>query len=228
MRSIQTYAAAAFLAISVTTAAHGQAGRPFRDSWFWGIRGGATNYYGYTATANPTQPGAALVAPLAGLDWLITRTNGGLYVAYSQAFFSTNGVILNGPTAADSGYRKVQVDGLRRIELMGMLFPGDFIKWHPYVGLGVSFKYLANATANGPFAGNKQIDFANSTVSDVKAGIGPAFIAGAQFRAKFMSVFGQAMVSSVARDFLLANGHTANVSTEVGIRYNIGSSIDNH
>jgi hypothetical protein len=228
MRSIQTYAAAAFLAMSVTTAASGQAGRPFRDSWFWGVSGGATNYYGYSATANPTLPGAALVAPVASLDWLITRTNGGLYVAYSQAFFSTNGVILNGPTAADSGYRKVQLDGLRRLEIMGMLFPGDFIRWHPYIGFGVSFKYLANAVAVGPFAGNKQIDYANSAVNDVKAGIGPAVIAGAQFRAKFMSVFGQAMVSSVGRDFLLANGHTANVSTQVGIRYNIGSSIDSH
>lgn len=226
MRSITTYATAAFLAISITSAAEGQSGRPFRDAWFWGVRGGATNYYGYSAAANPTLPGSASVAPLVGLDWLITRTNGGLYVAYSQAFFSTNGVILNGPTSADSGYRKVQVDGLRRVELMGMFFPGDFITWHPYVGLGVSFRYLADATANGPFAGNRQIDYANSAVNDVKAGIGPAFIAGAQFRTKLMSVFGQAMVSSVARDFLLANGHTANVSTEVGIRYNIGSSID--
>lgn len=226
MRSIKTYATAAFLAISVTTAANAQAGRPFRDSWFWGVRGGATNYYGYTATANPTLPGAAQVAPLAGLDWLVTRTNGGLYVAYSQAFFSTNGVILNGPTSADSGYRKVSVRGLRRVELMGMFFPGDFIRWHPYIGFGGSFRYLADAVATGPFVGNKQIDFANSSVNDVKAGIGPAVIAGAQFRTKLMSVFAQALVSSVGRDFLLANGHTANVSTEIGIRYNIGSSID--
>ncbi len=228
MRSIKTYASAAFLAISVTAAANGQAGRPFRDSWFWGVRGGAMNYYGYTATANPALPGAAAVAPLVGVDWLITRTNGGLYVAYSQAFFSTNGVILNGPTSADSGYRKVSVNGLRRVELMGMFFPGDFIRWHPYVGFGGSFRYLADAVANGPFAGNRQIDYANSAVNDVKAGIGPAFIAGAQFRTRPMSVFGQVLVSSVGRDFLLANGHTANVSTEIGIRYNIGSSIDEH
>jgi hypothetical protein len=226
MRSITIYAAAALLAISVTTAASGQSERPFRDSWFWGVRGGATNYYGYSATANPALPGTASIAPLVGLDWLITRTNGGLYVAYSQAFFSTNGAIANGPTSADSGYRKVSVDGLRRLELMGMLFPGDFIKWHPYVGFGVSFRYLANAAAIGPFPGNRQIDYANSAVNNVKAGIGPAFIAGAQVRTKLVSVFGQAMVSSVARGFLLANGHTANVSTEVGIRYNIGSSID--
>jgi hypothetical protein len=226
MQSIKTYATAAVLAISVASAASAQAGRPFRDSWFWGVRGGATNYYGYSASANPTLPGSGSVAPLVGLDWLITRSNGGLYVAFSQAFLSTNGVILNGPTSADSGYRKVSVDGQRRIELMGMVFPGDYIKWHPYLGLGVSFRYLANAAAVGPFTSNKQIDYANSAVNDVKAGIGPAFLAGTQYRMRPFSVFGQVLVSSVGREFLLANGHTASVSTEFGIRYNLGSSIE--
>lgn len=222
MRSIKTYATAAFLAISVTTAASGQAGRPFRDSWFWGLRTGAMTYYGY----NGANPASTSVAPLVGLDWLITRTNGGLYVSYSQAFLTTRGVVPNGPTSVDSGFRAVQVNGLRRFDLIGMVFPGDFIRWHPYIGFGGSFRYAANATAVGPFPSTKQIDFANSAVNDVKAGIGPAFIAGAQFRTKLMSVFGQAMVSTVGRDFLLASGHTASLSTEFGIRYNIGSSID--
>ena len=109
---------------------------------------------------------------------------------------------------------------------MGMFFPGDFIRWHPYIGFGGSFRYLADAVANGPFAGNKQIDFANSAVNDVKAGIGPAFIAGAQFRTRLMSVFGQALVSSVGRDFLLANGHTTSLSGEFGIRYNLATSVE--
>lgn len=225
MRSIKTFAAAAFLAISVTTAASGQAGRPFHDSWFWGLHTGATNYYGYDA-ANPTVGGPVAVAPLVGLDWLITRSNGGLYVAFSQAFFKTQGVIDNGPTSADSGFRAVQVSGLRRLDFMGMLFPGDFIKWHPYIGLGASFRYLANVEAAGPFATTKQIDFANSSVNDRKAGIGPAFLAGTQYRTKFVSIFGQVLVSSVNQGFLLTNGHTASVSTEFGIRYNMGSSID--
>jgi hypothetical protein len=227
MRSIKTYARAALLAISVTTAAGGQAGRPFRDSWFWGLRTGVMTYSG-SNTANRTLPGSSSVAPMVGLDWLITRTHGGLYVAYSQAFLgdSTQGAILNGPTSADSGYRAVQVKGLRRFDLVAMAFPGSFVKWHPYVGVGMSFRYISDAEANGPFTTAKQIDYANSAVNDVKAALGPAFIAGAQYRTKLISLFGQGMVSMMGRDFLLANGHNASLSTEFGIRYNLGTSID--
>ena len=226
MRSIKTYATAAFLAISVTTAAHGQPGRPFRDSWFWGVHGGAMTYYGYGSTANPTLSGTAYAAPVAGVDWLITRTHGGLYVSYSQAFFNTKGFILNGPTSADSGYRTVQVQGLRRGDVIGMLFPGDFVKWHPYLGFGVTFKYLADVAPSGPFASSKQLNYANSVVSDVKATIGPAFIVGSQCRIKAFSLFGQGIVSSVGRDFLLANGHTTSLSGEFGLRYNLGTSVE--
>lgn len=224
MRSIKTFAAAAFLAISVTTAAKAQSGRPFHDSWFWGVHTGALTYSG--SNANPTLPGSASFAPLVGADWLITRTNGGLYVAYSQAFLSTKGVILNGPTSADTGYRSVNVSGLRRFDFVGMLYPGSYVKWHPYIGFGVSFRYLSDAEANGPFTTQKQIDYANSAVNDVKASLGPAAIAGVQYRTKLASIFGQAMVSSTSREFLLSNGHTATLSTEFGIRYNIGSSVE--
>jgi hypothetical protein len=227
MRSIKTFSGAAILAFSVTTAANGQEARPFRDSWFWGIHGGAMTYSGAN-TLDPTQTGSSSAAPTVGVDWLITRTNGGLYLSYSQAFLSTQGAILNGPTAADSGYRLVNVSGMRRFELAAMAFPGDFIRWHPYVGLGVSFKYLASVQAAGPFTTQRQIDFATSTVESAKAALGPAFIAGGQYRLKRMSVFGQLLVTTVGQDFLLYNGHYASLSTEFGLRYNIGSSIDDH
>jgi len=127
MRSIKTFAAAAFLAVTVTTLASAQEGpRPFRDSWFWGIRTGALSYTGYSTPANAaTVPATPYVAPFVGLDWLITRTNGGLYVSYSQAFLSTQAAILNGPSSADTGYRAVNVKGLRRVDMLGMLFPGS-------------------------------------------------------------------------------------------------------
>jgi|SRR5579862_263415 len=227
MRSIKTLSGAAMLAFSITTAANAQAARPFADSWFWGIHGGAMTYSGAN-TADPTQAGSTSAAPTVGVDWLITRTNGGLYLSYSQAFLSTQGAILNGPTSADSGFRPVSVSGMRRFELAAMAFPGDFVRWHPYVGLGVSFKYLANVQAGGAFTNQRQIDFASSTVENAKAALGPAFIAGGQYRLKRMSVFGQLLVTSVGQDFLLYNGHYASVSTEFGLRYNIGSSIDEH
>ena len=226
MRSITTYATAAFLSLSVTATAQGQAGRPFRDSWFWGLQGGAMTYSGYASAANPTLAGTMYYAPTVGLDWLITRTHGGLYVSYSQALFSTKGIIVNGPTSADSGYRTVDIDGLRRLDAIGMLFPGDFIKWHPYFGFGVTLRYLANAAAAGPFASSKQIDFANSSVNASKATMGPAFIIGSQYRVKGLSLFAQGIVSTMERDFLLANGHNTGLSAEFGVRYNLSTSVE--
>lgn len=225
MRSIKTLAATALLATSFTTLASAQSPRPFRDSWFWGLHTGALTYYGANA-ADPTLAGSSSVAPIVGADWLITRTNGGLYVSFSQAFLSTTGVILNGPTSADTGLRSVSVDGLRRVDFLGMLYPGSYIRFHPYVGFGVSFRYLSSAVANGPYTTQKQIDYATSAVNDVKASLGPALMLGAQYRTKFASVFGQMLVSSMSKDFLLANGHSSSVSMEFGLRYNIGSSVE--
>jgi hypothetical protein len=227
MRSIKTFAAAALLAVSVSSIASGQESpRPFRDYGVWGVRAGALTYYGYPAPVTASTALNSSIAPFVGLDWVITRTNGGLYLSYSQAFLSTQGVIPNGPTAADTGFRSVSINGLRRFDMLGMLFPGSFVKWHPYIGLGASFRILANVDANGPFAGQKQFDYAASAVNDSKATLGPAFLIGTQYRTKFASVFGQVMVSSTTRDFLLASGHTANASFELGLRYNIGPSIE--
>jgi hypothetical protein len=211
--------------VAATATAGAQAGRPFHDSWFWGVRGGILTY-SPANTLNLAQPGASSSAPMVGGDWLITRTTGGLYVSYSQAFLTTTGAVLNGPTSADTGYRSVAISGMRRFDVLGMMFPGDYLKWHPYLGFGVSFRYLGDAAPGGQFTNQKQIDYANSAVNDTKASLGPAFMLGIQRRTPWFSVFGQSMVSVMSKDFLLANGHTANISAEFGIRYNLGSSID--
>jgi hypothetical protein len=230
MRSLMTVAAAC-LAVSVATPAGAQAGRPFRDSWFWGVHGGVMTYTPSNQT-DPTLPGSSSIAPIIGADWLITRTKGGLYLSFGQAFLSTGSSIQGGPSAADANTPfDVEVENLRRLDLVVMAFPGDYIRWHPYLGFGFSFRSLGFAQATGPFATDnvtrqKQVDYAAATVNDFKATIGPAFIAGGQFRLKRISAFAQFLASTTSQDFLLANGHTLSVSTEFGFRYNIGSSID--
>jgi hypothetical protein len=223
MRSIATFAAAAMLAGAAITA-DAQPSRPFRDAWFWGVSGGAISYAGADVTAPGN--GSTSVAPSIGLDWLITRTTGGLLVSFNQAFANTQGLIRNGPTAADTGFRVVDVKSIRRFNMLAMAFPGNYLRFHPYVGAGVSFWYLPDAVAGGTFTQQKQVDFAQSSVNDVKAALGPSFMAGAQYRLKALSVFGQASVSARAKDFLLANGHTLSYATEFGVRYNLGSSIE--
>ena len=225
MRSMKTLATAACFALSAFATADAQA-RPFRDSWFWGIQTGAMSYAS-SDPLSPTVPGASSFAPLVGADWLITRKTGGLDVSFAQAFMATTSTVLNGPSSADTGYRAVDVKNLRRFNLAAMAFPGDYLRWHPYVGAGFSFGYLGAAEPlfNGTDT-QKQVDYAASAVNDVKAAIGPMFILGAQYRLKGISAFGQFTVSTMSKDFLLANGHTISMSSEFGFRYNLGSSIE--
>jgi hypothetical protein len=225
MRSFKTIAVAAGFLVAATSV-QGQAPRPFHDSWFWGATAGIVSY----ASADPTTPslsGGSSVAPEVGVDWLITRQKGGLYLGVSQGFVTTTGAVLNGPTSADTGFRAVDVKNLRRVNLMGMAFPGDFLRFHPYLGFGFTFGYLGAAAAQiSSTDTQKQVDFAASAVNDTKASIGPAFMAGAQYRLKFISVFGQFTASALSKDFLLANGNSMSTALEFGLRYNIGSSID--
>jgi hypothetical protein len=225
MRSMNTLGAAASLVILTAALADAQPARPFRDSWFWGIQTGVMGY-NRVDTGDPALPVIRSFAPTVGLDWLITRTRGGLFVSYSQAFLSTQSLILNGPTSADTGLRIVDIRNVRRFNMVAMAFPGDFLRWHPYVGAGFSFRYLASADAQGPFTQQRQFDYASSAVNQFKAALGPAFMGGAQFRLKRLSAFGQVTLSAGERSFLLANGHSLSLASEFGVRYNVGSSID--
>jgi hypothetical protein len=225
MRSMKTLAAAAMLAATAFTTADAQISRPFHDSWFWGVNGGLVTYADGDIN-NPTAPGVAQYAPTIGLDWLITRTTGGLYVSFSNAFVTSQGIILNGPTSADTGFRAVDVKNIRRFNMLGMVFPGNFIRFHPYAGAGISFAYIGDAVAAGTFTQQKQIDYAASVVNDTKASFGPAFMGGMQYRLKYVSVFGQAAITAMGKDFLLSNGHTLNFGMEFGVRYNMGTSIE--
>jgi hypothetical protein len=226
MRSMKTLAALAGL-LMATEAANAQGPRPFHDSWFWGVHGGLVSY----SAADPVTPSLSAgsgLAPEVGGDWLITRRTGGLYLGFSQAFVSTVGAITNGPTSADTGFRYVDVKTLRRLNLAAMAFPGDFTRIHPYLGGGFAFSYLGAAAAQFTSTDTqKQVDYAASAVNDTKAAIGPLFIAGVQYRLRLISVFGQFTAAALSKDFLLSNGSALSTGLEFGIRYNIGSSIDN-
>lgn len=225
MRSIKTLALAACAAAAISASAEAQGTRPFRDSWFWGLQTGGLTYATIDA-ADPTLAVNSSFAPTVGVDWLITRTTGGLYVGFSQAFLNSQSAILNGPSTADSGYRAVEVRNLRRFDMLAMAFPGNYLRFRPYVGAGFSFRYLGTAEALGPFDQQRQIEYAESAVNDAKASFGPAFIAGGQYRLMGVSAFGQVTVSSMSRNFLLGTGRSVSFSTEIGVRYNIGSSIE--
>ena len=83
MRLLRVLAVATGFAALLSHTSAAQDGRQFKDAWFWGLKTGAVSF----SSATTTNGGA----PLIGAEWLITRSRGGLYVSFDQAFLTTQG-----------------------------------------------------------------------------------------------------------------------------------------
>jgi len=219
MRTIRALTIAAVVVAALPGIAAAQRGRQFDDAWFWGIKGG-----GLTIADSA---GRYKQAPFAGLEMLITRHNGGLYISGGEGFFKQQTFTFRDPVAlADSGLRVIDMKNMRKLDMALMGFPGEHLKWHPYVGAGFSMAQVADATPRPPFATGDQLAYADSVISQHKVSFSPMFMTGIQYRATSVSVFGQVSMNLMHQDFLLANGKSYNFEYEVGLRYNVGTSID--
>lgn len=219
MRTIRAVITAAAVIVALPSISSAQHGRQFRDAWFWGVKAGGLTY-GDSA-------GSYKQAPMAGVEWLITRNHGGLYISAGQAFLTSQVLTLYDPNApADSGFRAINLKNLRRLDVALMGFPGEHLAFHPYVGIGFSLNAVSDADAQGPFTNSGQSDYANQVIQEQKVAFAPMVIAGAQWRLHWFSVFAQGTVSQSQNNFLLSTGKPLNFSYELGLRYNIGTSID--
>lgn len=220
MRAFRGIAVVALLAIDVGVAA-AQSTRHFKDSWFWGVKGGALFY-------NVQSRQGITMAPMVGGDWLITRTNGGLYVAYDYSFFNES-VLVNdsvGPTAFSVDGRQVNLSGMHRLTMLGMLFPMPTYRLQPYFGLGAALSYIGGAEAQGAYASRLQQDLVLSTIAEFRSSASPVAMLGLQWRLPLLSAFAQASATQASSNFFLYTGNRWRTSVEGGVRYNIGSSID--
>lgn len=220
MRLLRVLAAASAAALLAQPSA-AQAGRQFKDAWFWGAKGGALVYSSNYSTDNA-------VAPLAGIDWMITRTYGGLYVTVDQAFFSTQGSFREvGPTGLRD--RVVNLNNLQRISAAIVGFPMQSPSLHPYIGLGMGMNRIGSVGSTAPFDNPNQLNAAADSVQDKRVSFAPFVIAGAQKRLPMFSVFVQGTGTFLHNDFFLHNPRPKfgiQYTLEGGIRYNVGSSID--
>lgn len=219
MRTIRALKIATAIVVALPTLASAQRGRQFNNSWFWGAKAGGAMF--------GNSSGNYRAAPIAGIDWMITRTHGGLYISGSQAFFNEKTYTFRDPNfPIDSGYREIHLKNMRRLDFAAVGFPGNWRDVHPYFGAGFAAAVVADADPVGPFYNVAQYNFAQQVVHDEKAQIAPFGIIGSQWRLKWGSVFGQITGTTTHRDFILYNGRSANLTYEIGARYNIGSSID--
>ena len=220
MRLLRVVAVATGFAALLSQSSAAQDARQFKDAWFWGVKGGGLSY-----TSASTNNGGA---PLVGAEWLITRSNGGLYVSFDQAFFSTTGGFTD--RNPDSTFvRNVSLKNLRRFTMAGMIFPAQSRNLHPYAGAGLAFQQIAGAALVNGSPGSPRYLIAQDSIQARKAAFSPIILAGIQARFKPMSLFVQGSASPIQRSFFLSNtvsSRSFNFSLEMGARYNVGSSID--
>lgn len=239
MRAFRALAVIAALITVHASVASAQVARGFKDSWFWGVKGGGLLYSSYS------EPSPAL-APMVGADWLITRSKGGLYASFDYSFFNTSVVVNDsvhpddacGPGATiRTSCRDVFINNMRRFTLAGLLFPLQSKLLQPYIGFGVTLNHIADAVADeatyaqdfpdlGPYRNQLQFQLVNATIQTYRTSTTPVFMAGTQMRLPLLSVFTHVTASPAHTQFLLSNARPYRVSLEIGARYNSGTSID--
>lgn len=219
MRAIRVLAVAALVALDIS-AASAQSTRNFKDSWFWGLKGGGM-FYQVQSDIDGS------LAPLAGVDWLITRTNGGMYVSFDHSFFKDQFVLVNDSLSPiDTVPRTVFLSGMRRYTVAGMLFPYQRKYLQTYFGLGATLSQVAKAEPVGTYRNRSQEQLVQATVRQFRTSASPIVIVGTQLRLLLASAFGQVTFSPAGSQFFLFTGNNWRTSFEAGLRYNVGSSID--
>ena len=116
MQKLRAIAVAVTAMIVVSASANAQSVSNFDDSWFWGFKSGINSFsvpgHGNTSTVD------------LGIDWVITRSKGGLYVSGNQSIFQRD--LEFGDPTSQTGQRTVRVNDMRRITLAALGFPKHF------------------------------------------------------------------------------------------------------
>jgi len=217
MRTIRALTTALALVAALPVVVAAQHGRQFKDAWFWGIKGGGFAF--------ADSGGQYKTAPVGGVEWLITRTHGGLYVAASQAFLNTQTMFFADPSAPDTVLRAIDIKNVRKLDIALMAFPGTHLRMHPYAGVGFTLLQAASATGRGPFTNQESFDATQAQIEQSKVGFSPLLMVGTQYRLRLVSIFAQGMMSPAQKNFIMYNGRPVNLTYEVGLRYNVGTSI---
>lgn len=214
MQKLKAVAVAAVATIVVSASAQAQGMRNFDNSWFWGFKSGISTFsapgHGSTSTVD------------LGIDWLITRTKGGLYVSGNQSIFERDVEVFDA-TSNTNGQRTVRVNDLRRISFAGVVFPKHFGGITPYAGVGYTIAVLGNARvfvdSVNTFPNNAFLDAVEASRSR-----GAVFgMGGVQIQTKRAAIFAQEQLLPSNSQFLLSGVLSF---FEFGVRWNFGSSID--
>ena len=213
MQKLRAIAVAVTAMIVVSASANAQSVSNFDNSWFWGFKSGVNSFavpgHGNTSTVD------------LGIDWVITRSKGGLYVSGNQSTFQRD--LEFGDPTSQTGQRTVRVNDMRRITLAALGFPKHFGGITPYAGIGFMIAVLGDARvfvdSVNTFPTNSFLDeVENERSRSTAIGMG-----GVQIQTKRAAVFIQNTLVPSNNTFLFRS--VLNF-LEFGIRINFGSSID--
>lgn len=221
MRHLRLLAVAAGVGALLAQPAAAQDGRQFKDAWFWGVKGGSLVYSSATQSTGS--------APLIGGEWLITRSLGGLYLSFDEAFLSSGGTYVDRNPDNTTFAHPVNLQNMRKFTIAAMVFPVDSRHVRPYFGIGLGLSQIGGVTLATATVNSTQDKIAVDSVEAKRTSFSPVVIGGAQFQLKPFSVFGQGTISPTQSSFFLQNPsgtRTFNFSIEGGIRFNVGSSIE--
>lgn len=219
MRFVRTAAAVAGLVLVPSLAfaqANGSAAT-VRDSWYWGITGGAMMFNaGYDQDVKVT-------APSVGGEWFITRSRFALRVSVQQAFFDKQAAVYD-PTVSGAA-RPVDVKDWRRYAVEVYAMPSGDRFLTPYAGLGVALNVIQNASPVGSFVSEESLESVFLTVDEFSTRASLVAAAGAQASFGRSALFFQASAMPTRNAFLL-NRSQYTLQLEGGIRYSFGSAIE--
>jgi len=213
MEKFRAVGVALIATLVVSASANAQEMRNFDNSWFWGFKSGINTFavpgHGNTSTVD------------LGIDWLITRTKGGLYVSANQSVFERDLEFLD-PTS-NTGQRTVRVNDMRRISVAGVAFPRHFGGITPYAGLGYTIAVLGDARIFVDSANTFPTNSFADEVENERSRSSVMGMAGIQIQTRRAAIFAQETLIPSNNSFLFRS--VLNFF-EFGIRINFGTSID--
>jgi hypothetical protein len=211
-RSVAGVLTLAALLPALPGTAGAQSDRLFKDSWFWGAKAGIASF----STATVTNK----AAPLAGGEWMITRSRFALDLALDQAFFDETATIVD-PAGTS---HVVRIENLRRFSVQGFFFPAPHGALRPYAGLGFAMNLIHKAAPRDEFADAGEEMFVRDELHERKDRVSLLFTAGTQLQMGRLAPFVQASYMPSQIGFLLNKRPT--YFLEAGLRLNVGSAID--
>jgi hypothetical protein len=213
MQKLRAVAVAMVATIVVSASANAQEMKNFDNSWFWGFKSGINTFsvpgHGNTSTVD------------LGVDWVITRTKGGLYVSANQSVFERDLEFFD--ATSTTGQRTVRVNDMRRITVAALGFPKHFGGITPYAGLGFMIAVLGDARVFVDSANTFPTNAFLDEVENERSRSSAIAIGGVQIQTKRAAIFAQETLVPSNNTFLFRS--VLNFF-EFGIRINFGSSID--